>query len=203
MSVTVYLRRRNEKEFRDYLDQNVRQPSHYSRRHLTHSDFIQRFGANEDDLAAVERFASTHGLNVEHRDLARRTIVLRGRAEQFISAFKVTLNQYEADGRVFRTRERSIQVPNELQDVVTGAFGFDQRPQAVPHFRRKGAGKRGIDTRAVSSPSFNPADLAAIYQFPTGVTGAGETIGIIELGGGSNRTWMLIFLSWALAPRQA
>jgi kumamolisin len=188
MSVTVYLRRPNEKEFRDCLDQNVRQPSHSSRRHLTHSDFIQRFGANEDDLAAVERFASTHGLNVEHRDLARRTIVLRGRAEQFISAFKVTLNQYELGGRVFRGREGSIQVPNGLQDVVTGAFGFDQRRQAVPHFRRKGAGKRGVDTRAVSSPSFNPTDLAGIYQFPTGVTGAGETIGIIELGGGFNQS---------------
>src|SRR6202023_3614946 len=57
-SVTVYVRRRNEKEFRDYLDQNVRQPSHLSRHHLTHPDFIQRFGANEDDLAAVERYAS-------------------------------------------------------------------------------------------------------------------------------------------------
>ena len=76
---------------------------------------------------------------------------------------------------------------NELQEVVTGAFGFDQRPQAVPHFRRKGAGQRGTDPLAVSSPSFNPTDLAGIYQFPTGVTGAGETIGIIELGGGFNQ----------------
>jgi kumamolisin len=186
-SVTIYLRRSNEKEFREYLDQNVRQPSHYSRHHLTHPEFIQRFGANEDDLAAVERFASTYGLNVEDRDPARRTIVLRGRAEQFKRAFGVTLNKYEADGRVFRAREGSIQLPNELKDVVTGAFGFDQRPQAVPHFRLK-AGKLGIGTRAVSGPSFNPTDLAGIYQFPTGVTGAGETIGIIELGGGFNQS---------------
>jgi kumamolisin len=183
-SVTVYVRRRNEKEFRDYLDQNVRQPSHHSRHHLTHPDFIQRFGANEDDLAAVERFASTHGLNVKDRDPARRTIVLRGRAEQFKRAFDVTLNKYQTDGRVFRAREGSIQIPKELKDVVTGVFGFDQRPQAVPHFRLKGAGKLGIGTRAVSGLSFNPTDLAGIYQFPAGVTGAGETIGIIELGGG-------------------
>jgi hypothetical protein len=94
----------------------------------------------------------------------------------------VTLNQYEVDGRVFRARQGSIQAPNELQDVVTGAFGFDQRPQAVPHFRWKRAGLRGTDPSAVSSPSFNPTDLAGIYQFPTEVTGAGETIGIIELG---------------------
>ena len=40
----------------------------------------------------------------------------------------------------------------------------------------------------MSGPSFNPTDLAGIYQFPTGVTGAGETIGIIELGGGFSQT---------------
>ena len=65
---------------------------------------------------------------------------------------------------MFRAREGSIQLPNELKDVVTGAFGFDQRPQAVPHFRLKGAGKRRIGTRAVSGPSFNPTDLAGIYN---------------------------------------
>ena len=62
----------------------------------------------------------------------------------------MTLNQYEARGRVFRAREGFIHLPNELKDVITGAFGFDQRPQAVPHFRLKGAGKRGIGPRAVS-----------------------------------------------------
>lgn len=182
--VSVYLRRRNENEFHDYLDQCARQPLHDDRHHLSHADFGQRFGADEHDLAAVERFASTQGLKVERRDPAQRTIVLRGRAEQFIRAFGVTLKKFEAAGRVFRAREGSIHLPNELKGVVIGVFGFDQRPQAVPHFRLKRAGKSEVRAGAESGPSFNPTDLAAVYQFPTGVTGISETIGIIELGGG-------------------
>jgi subtilase family serine protease len=95
------------------------------------------------------------------------------------------MQTYETRGRVFRAREGTIQVPPHLLDVVIGVFGFDQRPQAVPHFRIKRSGAPGgAAPRAVGGPSFNPTDLADLYQFPAGVNGAGETIGIIELGGG-------------------
>ena len=37
---------------------------------------------------------------------------------------------------------------------------------------------------SASGTSYTPPQLAKIYNFPTGVTGKGQTIGIIELGGG-------------------
>ncbi|MBV8901516.1 MAG: S8/S53 family peptidase [Verrucomicrobia bacterium] len=185
MTVTVYLRRRNEDEFRDYLEENVGRASHRAGRHLSHRELAERFGAGEPEMEAVERFASTYGLRVERRDPARRMVRLQGRAEQFVAAFRVTMQTYETRGQVFRAREGTIQVPPHLLDVVIGVFGFDHRPQAVPHFRIKGSGApAGAAPRAVSGPSFNPTDLADLYQFPAGVSGAGETIGIIELGGG-------------------
>src|SRR5262249_28719701 len=50
-------------------------------------------------------------------------------------------------------------------------------PVAKPHFRVQ---------RALSAvaTSFNPPQLATLYKYPTGVNGSGQTIGIIELGGG-------------------
>jgi kumamolisin len=185
MTVSVYLRRRNEDEFRSYLEENVRQASHRAKHYLSHRELAERFGADERDMQAVEEFASDHGLTVEHRDPARRTVRLQGRAEQFAAAFRVIMQTYEAQGQVFRAREGTIQVPQHLLEVVTGVFGFDQRPQAVPHFRVKQSGRPGAAApRAESGPTFNPTDLADLYQFPAGVNGAGETIGIIELGGG-------------------
>jgi kumamolisin len=185
MTVTVYLRRRDEDEFRNYLEENVRRAPHHARRHLSHRELAERFGADERDMETVEQFASAHGLTVAHRDPARRMIQLRGRAEQFAAAFRVIMQMYEAQGRVFRAREGTIQVPPHFLDMVTGVFGFDHRPQAVPHFRvKQSGGPGGAAPRAVSGPSFNPTDLANLYQFPAGVNGAGETIGIIELGGG-------------------
>jgi kumamolisin len=60
--------------------------------------------------------------------------------------------------------------------LVTGAFGFDQRPQAKPHFRLQSASPQAV--------SYSPIEVANLYQFPSNTTGAGETVGIIELGGG-------------------
>jgi hypothetical protein len=83
-------------------------------------------------------------------------------------------------------REGFIFVPLELQQVVIGVFGLDGRPQANAHFRlgRKGLHGKG-ESAAIPAPrSYNPTEVATIYRFPAKRTGAGETIGIIELGGG-------------------
>jgi len=45
--------------------------------------------------------------------------------------------------------------------------------------------KKKKPTAAAPQPEpFNPPQVAALYDFPTSVNGAGETIGILELGGG-------------------
>jgi kumamolisin len=67
-------------------------------------------------------------------------------------------------------------VPQELTDVVEGVFGLDNRPQVRPRFRI-------ADPRAVTS-SYTPVEVAQAYDFPTDVNGAGQCVGIIELGGG-------------------
>ncbi|HXZ70626.1 MAG TPA: S53 family peptidase, partial [Streptosporangiaceae bacterium] len=58
--------------------------------------------------------------------------------------------------------------------------GLDTRPQARPHFRT-----RGVPGPAASpGVSYTPVQVASIYGFPAGTTGAGQTVAIIELGGG-------------------
>jgi len=53
---------------------------------------------------------------------------------------------------------------------------LDNRPQAQPHFRFHAA--------AVAPSSYTPPQVAQAYQFPAKASGAGQTIGILELGGG-------------------
>ena len=59
-------------------------------------------------------------------------------------------------------------------------------PKPKPHFRRR-QGRGGVRAAAVSL-SYTPIQVAALYNFPTGVNGAGECIALIELGGGYNPT---------------
>lgn len=152
--------------------------------HITRADFARQFGAEPADLAAVERFANTHGLAVVQEDAARRTVVLAGTVAQFNAAFGVDLQQFEHEGGSYRGRTGPIHLPDELNGIVEAVLGLDNRPQAIPHFRRRFAhGNVQWISAAAPSTSFTPPQLASIYDFPNG-TGQGECIAIIELGGG-------------------
>jgi kumamolisin len=73
-------------------------------------------------------------------------------------------------------------VPAELADIVEGVFGIDDRPAAKPHFQRRKTAA-GLQPHAAGG-SFTPPELAKLYNFPAGLDGSGQCIGIIELGGG-------------------
>ena len=100
------------------------------------------------------------------------------------SAFGTTLRQVSSPdprgpGRVtHRYREGPLFLPAALDGVVTAVLGLDTRPQAKPHFRTRG------DAAAAQDTSYPPNHVADIYNFPAGTTGAGQTVAVIELGGG-------------------
>ena len=151
---------------------------------LSREDFANKHGADAADLAAVHKFASAHGLTVVHEHAARRTVVLSGTVEQFNAAFSVQLQQFAHPGGTYRGRTGAIQLPQELDGVVEGVLGLDNRPQAQPHFRMRPAGNGGKKRADAAMPvSFTPTQVASLYGFPSG-TGEGQCVAIIELGGG-------------------
>jgi kumamolisin len=149
---------------------------------LSRKEFEQRHGADPESIARVETFARQHKLTVKEKSAARRTVILSGTVAAMNEAFGVELKEYDHPTGTYRGRTGAIHLPAELHDVVEGVFGLDNRPQAKPHFRRQ----RGVaGARAASvNLSYTPPQVAALYDFPTGVNGAGECIALIELGGG-------------------
>jgi kumamolisin len=154
-------------------------------RHLSQQEFSQMYAADPANFDHLRDFAHKHGLTVDEgaSSLARRTLVLRGPASKMEAAFGVTLNDYEKDGKKFHSYTGTISMPQEHAEPVEAVLGLDNHPIAKPHFRL-------LDEKKKSTPaqtaSFNPPQVAQLYSFPTGVNGAGQTIGIIELGGGYN-----------------
>jgi kumamolisin len=141
---------------------------------LSREALAEEYGASDEDLQKVQTFAREHGLHVVEHSVARRSIVLRGTVAQLSAAFGTKLKRCESGGATFRGREGPLSVPADLAGVVEAVLGLDNRPQASPRVR--------IAARAQTS--FTPVQVAQLYDFPTGVTGAGQCIGIIELGGG-------------------
>ncbi len=142
---------------------------------LTREDFAAAHGAAPSDIEAVRRFASERGLTVSNVDSGRRSVELAGRLDALAAAFGTTLSLYRDDfGVEYRGRSGQLFVPAELDGLVTGVFGLDERPQARPQFR----------PRADATSQYTPPQVAAAYAFPAGLTGKGECIALIELGGG-------------------
>jgi kumamolisin len=162
---------------------------------LTRAQYRQKHAADPAAIKVVRAFAKEFGLTVE-KDTPkpeRRTLKLTGTAAAMQDAFGVKLMQKTLDGEVYRVREGSIQIPPALADVVEAILGLDNRPQAQPHFRVLGstinantAGTGGFARAhaAAAGTSFTPVQVGQLYQFPQGATATGQTIGIIELGGG-------------------
>ena len=98
---------------------------------LTREEYAARYGADPADVARVEAFARTHGLQVIESSPARRTVRLAGPAGDLAALLGTQLIEYRSDeGTRFRAPSGPIHIPDELEDVVQAVFGLDTRPVA-------------------------------------------------------------------------
>jgi kumamolisin len=143
---------------------------------ITHDEYNEQYAANPEEATRVHQFLKDYGLEVTETSLPRRSIKVKGSISKLESAFNVSLSGVkDADGNHYHTRSGDISIPQSLSGIITGVFGLDNRPVARPMFKVAA-------TAALTS--FTPVQISKIYGFPAGMTGIGQTIGIIELGGG-------------------
>ncbi|MEP6549046.1 MAG: S53 family peptidase [Gammaproteobacteria bacterium] len=193
-SITVRLRSMGDvDELEKMVQKQSRQPLS-SRRYLKREDFAKKHGASAADLDLIEDLAHEHNLTVVHRCSAERSIILRGRLGDLLDAFPADVRIYHHASGTYRGRQGEIQIPDKLAGIVTGVFGFDTRPKHRATLRRAVAAASGPggDT-GVAATAF-----AARYHFPTAfknkaLNGMGQTIAIIELGGGYRSSDLKIF----------
>jgi len=199
ITVTVLLRRRTE-----LPQQLVTGPQT-----VTTSELGDHYGADPADAALVAEVLGQYGLTVSDQQLASRRLKVSGTIAALSQAFNTTLTAVtsphpDGSGEVtHRARTGGLSVPAELSGIITAVLGLDDRPQARPHFRRlatparHGAKRQGRLTApatggaAGATPAATPLtaiQVADFYNFPEGTDGTGQTVAIIELGGGYNVT---------------
>jgi kumamolisin len=180
ITVTILLRRRNS---------DLPEPGSET---LTREEFARRFGANEADILPIEEFAEDNDLTVVEISLARRSVVLSGTIANMNEAFGTELLLIQSPDGLFRGRVGMLYIPANLSDIIEGVFGLDQRPQAKAHFRRRATQIRPM---AAGDTSYTPIAVAKLYDYPTAVNGTGQTVAIIELGGGYRSSDLTTYFS--------
>ncbi len=143
---------------------------------MTRAEYARQHGPDPGALKVAKAFAAEFGLAVTAPTPGRRTMHVTGTPAAMEKAFGVLLKHYKYEGQTFRVREGEICLPEELIGQVTAVLGLDNRPQAKPHFR-------GVAVPHATNISYTPVQVAQLYGFPT-ISAKGQTIGIIELGGG-------------------
>ena len=166
----------------------------------------EQAGADQADLDRVTQWASAAGMKVQSADPATRTVMLLATAAQASAAFGVSLGRYQTRSFSYRGREGEVHLPPEVAEVVQAVLGLDNRPQAGTHLKvgtplapdqipaptvspLSLLPQLTADRAAAPAPRPDPqpmwpTQVANLYAFPADVDGQGETIAIIELGGG-------------------
>ncbi|MGP8302234.1 S53 family peptidase [Streptomyces inhibens] len=149
---------------------------------ISQAELAERYGADPADVELVREVLSRHRVQVIDVDLASRRAKVTGTVDDMAAAFGTRLSQVASPDPAggapveHRHREGPLKVPAELEGVVVAVLGLDDRPQARPHLRHAEAEARRI--------SYKPSQLAKVYKFPPGTDGSGQTLSLLELGGG-------------------
>jgi kumamolisin len=169
---------------------------------ISTSELGERYGADPADAQLVSEVLGSYGLTVTETHLESRRMMVSGTIAAMQAAFGTTLTAVtsphpDGSGDVeHRYRTGSLSVPARLSGIVTAVLGLDDRPQARPQFRRgrsfgarstqdqeDGTGAAPTAPTAAGGP-LTAQQVASFYQFPAGTDGTGQTVAIIELGGG-------------------
>ncbi len=195
-SITVRLRSMgNVKDLETQVYEQSSKPL-AQRTYLSRAELAQTHGASAADLDQVEQFAQQHNLMVVHRSAAERSIVLRGTLGDLLNAFPADVSIYHHSSGTYRGRRGEISIPKELDGIVTGVFGFDTRPKHRSPHRQKLLSLNGPGgANGVAATFFSQR-----YNFPTTyqgtkLDGTGQTIAIIELGGGFRASDLKVFFN--------
>jgi kumamolisin len=152
---------------------------------LTRAEYAHHHGTRQSVIDDMVAYAQGFGLAIDHADAATHVVRLSGTYAQAASAFEPEgMGLYRtAGGGTAICRSGHVRVPAQMAEHVVAVTGFDRRPVARPHFRIR-------PRQSTSQTVYAPAMVAERYGFPGGLTGANETIALIELGGGYDAAQM-------------
>jgi hypothetical protein len=186
IQLSLVLPLRNPAELNSVLRQIYDPAGPQYRQFLSAQQFAQRFSPSPADYRAVSEFARENGFDVG-RDMPNRLVVpISGTVTQIESAFHVRMNLYRAAAgdRVFFSpdREPTIDRPLPLAHIA----GLNDFSLPVPLVRRlDGTTRPHSQALTGSGPagSYVAADMRAAYYGETSLTGAGQTVALVEFDG--------------------
>ncbi|MBW4028164.1 MAG: peptidase S53 [Acidobacteria bacterium] len=194
---------------RSFLDdvQNAASPSYH--KWLTPEQFGERFGASDEDLAAISLWLTSNGMTVDSIATSRTVITFTSTESQFESAFHAEMHHYEIQGETRVANSSVPSVPSALSPAIVGiatlgnakfnplhtkpslatfsnvsGWSVNKRQQAnTTQDAQKLAPQFTTSVNGSNYPFVGPADFGVIYGvdglWNSGVKGNNQSIAIV------------------------
>ncbi len=148
---------------------------------LTAEQFGQKFGPAQEDVEAITAWLESHGFTVNVVYRSGMAIDFSGTAAQVREAFHTEIHHLDVNGQPHIANMSDPQIPEALAPAIAGVVSLHD---FMPHPMRKAHADYTYTQQGSTYQALVPGDLAAIYNlsplFKAGVTGAGQTIAVIE-----------------------
>jgi hypothetical protein len=200
LNLAIGLPLRNPAALSNLLHQIYDPASPNYRHYLTPAQFTEQFGPTEDDYRALIAFAAANHLQVAARHANRMLLDVRGPVADIEQAFHVALRIYQHP-----TEKRTFYAPDtepslDLSVPVLHISGLDNQVLPRPSHH------------PLTSPSATPASGSAPEGFYMGndfrnayvpgvsLTGAGQSVGLLEFDSGFYQSDMTAYETLAHLP---
>lgn len=148
---------------------------------LTAREFGETFGPAAEDVAEVTSWLRGQGFTVNSVHQSRMIIDFSGTAGQVRAAFGTEIHKLSVRGVPHLANMSDPKIPAALAPVVRGVVSLND---FRPHTQFKGRPAYTFNSGGSTYEAVTPGDLAKIYRFNplfrNGITGAGQTIYLIE-----------------------
>ena len=183
LNLTIALPLRNEAELDNLLEDLYNPGSSLFHQFLSVEEFTARFGPTEADYAAVVHFAEQNGLTVTGTYANRLVVNVTGSVENIEKAFQVTMGSYQhpTESRAFYSPDR--EPAPALNVALWHVGGLDNFSIPHPASLVKTPEARSGTTGSGPSGYFLGSDMRKAYYGGTALTGAGQSVGLVEFLG--------------------
>jgi len=187
LSLAISLPLRNEADLDKLVQQLYDPQSPNYKQYLSVEEFTERFGPLKRDHDALLGFADAYGLTVTETPGNRLVVDVEGPVENIERAFNVTMSVYQhpTENRTFYAPDREPTL--ELEIPVLHISGLDNfslpHPKNIAATRDRSTPKVRKATGSGPNGQFLGSDLRAAYYGSGPLTGAGQSVGLFELGG--------------------
>jgi hypothetical protein len=151
------------------------------RQFLSREQFLDRFGPTQADYERVLAYAAAKGFTVQRTFANRLLVNVAGSPTQVNNAFAVHMQMYKSAAQARNYYAPDVEPTIEAGVPILSVVGLSNREKPQPmlvhantvHANTTGSGANG---------QFLGSDMRAAYAPNVSLDGAGQTVGLVELG---------------------